>query len=520
MSLRVKLLLGFIGISLLAGIIGLVGIFSLGAIRAADKFSFDTGTMSVVQMHNVFAAYDAVKVAIRDEALSNDEAGNLAASKAYDNGIKDMAQAQQEYSGSFTNDTDRANFAKLQAAWNAYAVLTKKAMDFGLANKNAEAAAVMRSQEMAKARTEISSIVDTMVKFNVDNVEASNKANAQMSDTSILIMIAIIAVAILVSLLIGFLMTNSIIKVLNTIDGATENVTAGVGQVSSSSQQLAQGSAEQASSVEEVSASVEELTATIKQNADNASQTEKIATKSALDAKESGLAVNQTVKAMKDIADRVQVIQEIARQTNLLSLNAAIEAARAGEHGRGFAVVANEVQKLAERSQGAAKEIEDLSKNSVSIAEGAGEMLGHLVPDIQKTADLVTEINAASGEQANGVQQINKAVLQLSSVVQENASSAEELASTAEELSSQAITMSESVIFLKTGRKNGGETRTRAARASTQPLPVRTTRVEHSTGIVPLGSRAPAQGPAAPAQKTKGARIVLEDKEDGDFERF
>ncbi len=174
------------------------------------------------------------------------------------------------------------------------------------------------------------------------------------------------------------------------------------------------------------------MVSNIKQNADNAQQTEKIALKAAHDAKEGGSAVTETVSAMKEIANKISIIEEIARQTNLLALNAAIEAARAGEHGKGFAVVASEVRKLAERSQVAAGEINRLSATSVQIAEKAGEMLTRIVPDIQKTAELVSEINAASAEQNTGAEQINKAIQQLDQVIQQNASVAEEMASTTE----------------------------------------------------------------------------------------
>jgi methyl-accepting chemotaxis protein len=164
------------------------------------------------------------------------------------------------------------------------------------------------------------------------------------------------------------------------------------------------------------------MVSNIKQNADNAQQTEKIAVKSAEDAKEGGRSVAESVTAMKEIASRISIIEEIARQTNMLALNAAIEAARAGEHGKGFAVVAAEVRKRAERSQKAAGEINQLSVSTVNVAEKAGEMLDKLVPDIQRTAELVQEITAASREQDTGAEQINKAPQQLEKIIQQNAS--------------------------------------------------------------------------------------------------
>jgi len=236
-------------------------------------------------------------------------------------------------------------------------------------------------------------------------------------------------------------------SVVIDVKDAADNVAAGSQQMSAGSEQMSQGATEQAASAEEASSSVEEMSATIRQNADNAQQTEKIALKSAADALESGKAVNEAVAAMKEIAGRISIIEEIARQTNLLALNAAIEAARAGDHGKGFAVVAAEVRRLAERSQTAAGEISKLSGSSVQVAERAGSMLAKLVPDIQKTSELVQEISAASKEQASGADQINSAIQQLNQVVQQNAGAAEEMSSTAEELSSQAEQLQETISF-------------------------------------------------------------------------
>ncbi len=247
-------------------------------------------------------------------------------------------------------------------------------------------------------------------------------------------------------------MTTKLREIVESVQAAGDYVSSGSQQLSSSAQELSQGSTEQAAAAEEASSSMEEMGSNIKQNADNSIETEKIATKASLDAAESGKAVTEAVTAMKEIATKISIIEEIARQTNLLALNAAIEAARAGEHGKGFAVVASEVRKLAERSQTAAGEISELSANSVDVAEKAGEMLARLVPDIQKTADLVQEISASSREQDSGAEQINKAILQLDEVIQQNASASEEMASTSEELASQAEQLQATISFFDTGK--------------------------------------------------------------------
>ncbi|MGZ2485239.1 methyl-accepting chemotaxis protein [Rhizobium pisi] len=246
---------------------------------------------------------------------------------------------------------------------------------------------------------------------------------------------------------------------------AAENVSSGSQQLSASSEQVSQGATEQAASAEEASASMEEMAANIKQNADNAAQTEKIARQSAKDAEASGEAVTRAVDAMRTIAQKISIVQEIARQTDLLALNAAVEAARAGEHGKGFAVVASEVRKLAERSQSAAAEISSMSSDTVKAAADAGEMLGRLVPDIRKTAELVSEISAACREQDIGASQINEAIQQLDKVTQQNAGASEQMSATSEELASQAEELQTSIAFFKVD--TAGSARTGAQK--TQP---------------------------------------------------
>ncbi|MGE4267292.1 MAG: methyl-accepting chemotaxis protein [Deferribacterales bacterium] len=252
-------------------------------------------------------------------------------------------------------------------------------------------------------------------------------------------------------------MVDKLRSIITDVRVSADNVAIGSRELSSAAQDMSQGATEQAASAEEASASMEEMASNINQNADNALQTEKIALKASGDAKEGGDAVQKTVKAMKDIADKISIIEEIARQTNLLALNAAIEAARAGEHGKGFAVVASEVRKLAERSQEAAREISDLSSSSVDIAEKAGGLLMQILPDIQKTSELVQEITASSAEMRTGGEQINTAIQQLDQVIQKNAGASEEMAATAEELSSQSEALQQAVSFFKMKSDSGAK---------------------------------------------------------------
>ena len=278
---------------------------------------------------------------------------------------------------------------------------------------------------------------------------------------------------------------------------AAQNVSSGSQQLSSSAESLSQGATEQASSAEEVSSSMEQMSANIKQNADNAAQTEKIARQSSKDAEASGEAVSRAVQAMRTIAEKISIVQEIARQTDLLALNAAVEAARAGEHGKGFAVVASEVRKLAERSQSAAAEISAMSGDTVKAAADAGEMLSRLVPDIRKTAELVSEITAACREQDIGASQINEAIQQLDKVTQQNAGASEEMSATSEELAAQAEELQTSIAFF---RVNGSATATASAA-------VPATNVTNVARIAPVAKAAPQPRPTANPVAAQQARV-------------
>ncbi|ABQ27157.1 methyl-accepting chemotaxis protein [Geotalea uraniireducens] len=389
-------------------------------------------------------------------------------------------------------------FAKLKEVQDHARTLNNKVLELDAAKQDVEAIAFMK-KEAAPAIDMWQELLEKLIEHNSERNKMRYEEAAKEYESARNTMIGLGAAAILIAIFTAFFLTRGIVRplteavsvanklsegdltvaiesnsgdetgqlltamgamvaklkeIVGEVKSAADNVASGSQELSSGSEEMSQGASEQAAAAEEASSSMEQMSSNIRQNADNAIQTEKIAVKSAGDAKEGGKAVEETVHAMKEIAGKISIIEEIARQTNLLALNAAIEAARAGEHGKGFAVVASEVRKLAERSQKAAAEISELSASSVDVAEKAGDLLTKMVPDIQRTAELVQEISAASREQDTGAEQINKAIQQLDQVIQQNAGASEEMASTAEELASQAEQLQATIAFFKVDERS------------------------------------------------------------------
>lgn len=577
LGIGAKLIAGFSAVCAIAIAIGVFGIMQMRSIDAADTKLYEKMTVPLSQLLHITEAFQRVRINVRDLLEAENEAEKQKALATISKLREETAKNAKLFEETILTEKGREEFGKFLKAREEYGRYLEQVEQLAVAGKDKQAMAIVKGPMKEAAFAEQEQL-DLLVQSKIALAKETSDNNTELANFATAMMIGTLAAGTIIALIIGIVLTISItgpltlgVKFANTIaegnlkthleekvlkrsdeignlakalDGmlkklteivatvktASGNVASGSEQLSTSSEELSQGASEQAASVEEVSSSIEEMTATIRQNADNASQTEKIAAKSAADAKEGGSAVKDTVKAMKEIADKVTIIQEIARQTNLLSLNASIEAARAGEHGKGFAVVASEVQKLAERSQIAAGEIGDLSRTSVEVAERAGSMLEKLVPDIQKTAELVAEINAASNEQNNGAQQINNAVQQLNSVVQQNASGSEEVASTSEELSSQAMQLQETISYFKIDedkmKKDTIAWTHREAKPAHAAAAIHDT-LHHGNGHGGNGHKqhAPvlAKEPAMAGAKAKGVALDMTnagDAEDKEFQKF
>jgi methyl-accepting chemotaxis protein len=428
---------------------------------AAMVAAFDKGIVSVLKTVAIAAEAGTIKATTASLTTGRDAAAALTKT------LEDYAHHVEKAAGeAAATAAEAAAFAKqlllgilglslliavVAATWIALSISRGLSSAVGLAN--AVAIGDLSQTITVKSNDEIGDLVTSL-----NTMTANLNATAAVADAIASGDLTVAAKPLSEKDTLGISLENMVIKlreVVGQVTSAAENMSAGSQELSASAEQLSQGSTEQASSTEEASSSMEEMAANVKQNAENAQTTEKMAAQSSRDAEASGVAVGKAVEAMQTIAQKINIVQEIARQTDLLALNAAVEAARAGEHGKGFAVVASEVRKLAERSQAAAAEIGTLSTDTVKVAQEAGSMLAKLVPDIKKTAELVEEITAACREQDVGSTQINQAIQQLDKVTQQNAAASEEVSATSEELAAQAEQLQNTIAFFRLDERAG-----------------------------------------------------------------
>ncbi|PKA26816.1 methyl-accepting chemotaxis protein [Leptospira meyeri] len=335
------------------------------------------------------------------------------------------------------NQKDKDKLEELKAAYRVYDAAYEEVKEVALKNLTQKAQDISNDKGRPAA-DKFDDIADELAAMVTNDINEANRLTDEYYQNVFIFMSALFVISASVSILIAAWIIVSITKALNSAVEIATTVSTAAEQVSSTAYSLSQGASEQAASIEESTASIEEMSSSVTQNSQAAIETNEIASKSAKETTKGRESVFKTLDAMKNISSKIKIIEEIAYQTNLLALNAAIEAARAGKHGKGFAVVADEVRKLAERSQVAAQEINQLSFNSVSLAEEAGKVIEEIVPSISKTAELVSSIADASREQSSGINQISLAMTQMDQTTQIAASSSEELAATSNELKEQS----------------------------------------------------------------------------------
>ncbi|MGE0085188.1 MAG: methyl-accepting chemotaxis protein [Desulfococcaceae bacterium] len=454
MKLRAVLILGYVMIIVMTILLGIFSTIQLAKVNEASTVINDNWMPSIFYTSDTNTATGDFRIAELQHIMSTSEEDMKNYEKAMADTLEKIRKNLELYEPLICSQKEKHLYDTFISDWNAYLSEHQKLLALSRENKNEEAKELIRGDSQEKY-DKFSATLLEIVNLNLEGGKLASDDGDKIYAFSRAMIVSGNVAAIFIVLAVIFIMNRKLRLIVAEINSAADSVVAGCQQVSAAAVQLANGAGEQSSAVEQISSSVEEMASSIRQNSDNSRETEKIALKSAEDAREGGKSVTDTVLAMKKITESIIVIEEIARQTDLLALNAAIEAARAGEYGRGFAVVASEVRKLAERSQKAAKEIGKLSVASVKIAENAGSMLSRLVPDIQKTSELVQEISIAGAEQNTGADQISKAVQQVDMVGQQNATAAEEMASTSEELSGQAELLRSTIDMLGVDSTSG-----------------------------------------------------------------
>jgi len=499
LRLATQLIVGFLLVSCLVGVTGFIGYTQVTTLNDEDTKLYEKMTVPVGQLAEMGLDLQRSRVDLLLAAGAKDEAARSANIDKVLHYRQEISELLEKVEKTILSEKVRRDYQDLIQKRQAYIPVVDHALALIRANKGAEAFTYMAT-DGKPAIDAMREAMTTLMDAKVASAKATSDSNNAVAARAQKLMVGMTLGGVLLGVAVGLLfagfikrqvggelteaasiaqrvaagdltvtvalapgdttsvmasikdMVGKLAEVIGQTRNASNNLVAASDQLSATAQSLSQGASEQAASVEETSASMEQMSASIAQNNENAKVTGDIATRTATDTQQGGKAVEDTVSAMKQIAHKIAIIDDIAYQTNLLALNAAIEAGRAGEHGKGFAVVAAEVRKLAERSQVAAEEISRLASGSVDLAEKAGSLLEAIVPSIQKTSDLVQEISAASSEQNSGVGQINQAISQISQAVQQSAAASEELASTSEEMNAQALELQSMMAFFTLDR--------------------------------------------------------------------